>query len=436
MLSLDKIKELALPERPGSYQFFVQGKIVYIGKAVNLRRRVYSYWQRYQDLTPAKKQMIDQVDHLAWVETESEIEALLLEANLIKKHQPRYNIVWRDDKRYAYIAISGDDFPRIYITRKLETSGQFFGPFTSAQAARETIKIIRKIWPYRSCRIMPKRTCLYYRLGQCSGPCQEKITKEEYRKMMQNISLFLNGQKKSVVKKIESAKLEQEKKIKKILKTASLDEINVIEQKISSYFWQLEQLNKVLATNQIIGLTEKYASDVLELAKALNLTKTPQRIEGYDLSNLYGLQAVGSLVVFLEGEATSSEYKRFKLKDVNSSKEAGDVALLKEMLQRRVEHLDWEKPDLIVVDGAKAQVKAAQKILKQAKWEIPVIGLGKDTGLRSARALDKVYFPDKAEPLQLSLNSPALHLLKRVRDESHRFAISYHRKIRSKKFWQ
>ncbi len=438
MLSLDKIKDLAIPERPGSYQFFVQKKIVYVGKAVNLRRRVYSYWQRYQDLSAAKKQMIDQVDQVKWVETDSEIEALLLESNFIKKYQPRYNIVWRDDKRYAYIAISSEDFPRIYITRKLEESGQFFGPFTSVQAARETIKIIRKVWPYRSCRLMSKKACLYYRLGQCPGVCQDFMSKLEYKKLIKNIGLFLSGEKKAVVKKIEQDRHGLEKRLKKILKTADLGEIAVIEQKISSYSWQLEQLNKVLANNQIIGLSEKYANDVFELAKALNLNKAPERIEGYDLSNLYGLQAVGSMVVFLSGEAVSQEYRRFKLSDFEllSSKEAGDTALLKEMLKRRAVHEDWGRPDLVVVDGAKAQVNAAEKVLKQAGWEVKVIGLGKDVGLRSARALDKIYFPGKAEPLQLSLNSPALHLLKRVRDEAHRFAITYHRQVRRRKFWQ
>ncbi|HNW55701.1 MAG TPA: GIY-YIG nuclease family protein [bacterium] len=438
MLSLDKIKELAIPERPGSYQFFVQGEIVYVGKAINLKRRVYSYWQRYEDLSPAKKQMVDQIDQLKWIETDSEIEALLLESNLIKKHQPRYNIVWRDDKRYAYIAISSEDFPRIYITRKLEESGQFFGPFTSVQAARETIKIIRKIWPYRSCRLMPKRACLYYRLRQCPGVCQDFMGKSQYRAIIKNIILFLSGEKKAVVKQMETAKNNYEKKLKKIIGKADLPEINQIEQKISSYTWQLDQLNKVLANNQIVSLTEKYANDVFELAKALNLSKAPQRIEGYDLSNLYGLQAVGSMVVFLSGEATPSQYRRFKLNDAGAvaNREAGDIVLLKEMLTRRVAHEDWDCPDLIVVDGAKAQVNAADKILKQAGLEVKVIGLGKDVGLRSARALDKIYFPGKAQPLQLSLNNPALHLLKRVRDEAHRFAITYHRQVRRRKFWQ
>ena len=431
MFNLEKVKLLSLPLGPGVYQFYDQSKqIIYIGKAVNLRRRVLSYWQNYCQLTPAKQQLVDSIAHIKWQETGSEIEALLLEASLIKKYQPKYNIVWRDDKRYIYIAISADAFPRVYLTRKLAPSGQFFGPFTSVQAARETLKAIRKIWPYRSCRAMPKRVCLYYQLGQCPGPCQGLISKSAYQKIIHQLSLFLQGKKQLVVKRIQT---ELDKYTQELNKLKPEDRI-VIEQKIISLTWQLQQINKVLATSRVLSLEERYANDVVELGKILGLQKPPRRIEGYDISNLYGAQAVGSLVVFVDGEASPSDYKRFKLG--GNSANLGDVPLLREMLRRRLAHDDWFKPDLIIIDGARAQVNAVYNLLKQAGWDVPVIGLAKDRGLRSARALDKIYFPGESKPLQLLLNSPALFLLKRVRNEAHRFAISFHRHIRRKVFWE
>ncbi len=431
MFNLEKVKLLSLPLGPGVYQFYDQSKqIIYIGKAVNLRRRVLSYWQNYHQLTPAKQQLVDSIAHIKWQETDNEIEALLLEASLIKKYQPKYNIVWRDDKRYIYIAISADAFPRVYLTRKLAPSGQFFGPFTSVQAARETLKAIRKIWPYRSCRAMPKRVCLYYQLGQCPGPCQGLISKSAYQKIIHQLSLFLQGKKQLVVKRIQT---ELDKYTQELNKLKPEDRI-VIEQKIISLTWQLQQINKVLATSRVLSLEERYANDVVELGKILGLQKPPRRIEGYDISNLYGAQAVGSLVVFVDGEASPQDYKRFKLG--GNSANLGDVPLLREMLRRRLAHDDWFKPDLIIIDGARAQVNAVYNLLKQAGWDVPVIGLAKDRGLRSARALDKVYFPGESKPLQLSLNSPALFLLKRVRNEAHRFAISFHRHIRRKVFWE
>jgi len=431
MFNLEKVKLLSLPLGPGVYQFYDQSKqIIYIGKAVNLRRRVLSYWQNYRQLTPAKQQLVDSIAHIKWQETGSEIEALLLEASLIKKYQPKYNIVWRDDKRYIYIAISADAFPRVYLTRKLAPSGQFFGPFTSVQAAREALKAIRKIWPYRSCRAMPKRVCLYYQLGQCPGPCQGLISKSAYQKIIHQLSLFLQGKKQLVVKRIQT---ELDKYTQELNKLKPEDR-TAIEQKIISLTWQLQQINKVLATSRVLSLEERYANDVVELGKILGLQKPPRRIEGYDISNLYGAQAVGSLVVFVDGEASPSDYKRFKLG--GNSANLGDVPLLREMLRRRLAHDDWLKPDLIIIDGARAQVNAVYNLLKQAGWDVPVIGLAKDRGLRSARALDKVYFPGESKPLQLSLNSPALFLLKRVRNEAHRFAISFHRHIRRKVFWE
>ena len=250
------------------------------------------------------------------------------------------------------------------------------------------------------------------------------------QKIIHQLSLFLQGKKQLVVKKIQA---ELNGYIKELNKLGA-NEKDTLEHKITSLSWQLQQINQVLATSQVLSLEERYADDVVELGKILGLQKPPRRIEGYDISNLYGAQAVGSLVVFVDGEASPQDYKRFKLG--GNSANLGDVPLLREMLRRRLAHDDWLKPDLIIIDGAKAQVNAVYNLLKQAGWDVPVIGLAKDRGLRSARALDKIYFPGESKPLQLLLNSPALFLLKRVRNEAHRFAISFHRHIRRKVFWE
>ena len=204
-MNLENIKKLNIPASPGCYQFLDKaGRIIYIGKAANLKVRILSYWQKSADLTPAKEAMLFEVEKIKWIETESEIEALLLEANLIKKHQPKFNVVLRDDKRFCYIKISTEeDWSRVFMTRKLEKSGRYFGPFTSVQAVQETLKVIRKIWPFRSCSRLPKKACLYFRIGKCPGVCEGFVTKGEYRDVIKQIELFLQGEKKKVIMNYE-----------------------------------------------------------------------------------------------------------------------------------------------------------------------------------------------------------------------------------------
>jgi excinuclease ABC subunit C len=462
-MDLNNIKKLNIPALPGCYKFFnKQGKAVYIGKAANLKSRVLSYWQKGADHTPAKEDMIKQVFKISWEETDSEVEALLLEANLIKKYKPYYNILLRDDKRFAYIKISMEEkYPRIFMTRKIDKSGKYFGPFTSMESVRETLKIIRKIWPYRSCRILPKKVCLYYRIGKCPGLCEEKISQMEYKKIIKEIVAFLSGKKKAIVKNYE-------KKIKQA-GDKNADKLN----------YQLNNLKKVLAAASLIGVGEKYENDAVELSKVLGLERVLCRIEGYDISNIFGQEAVGSMVVFSNGEPEKNEYRKFKIK-INAGL-ANDTGMLKEVLERRLKHSvilegvrrvgerpiesheakikrdattpaspnrralgrvallqydrSWPLPDLIVVDGARAQLNTVLSVLKKNKLDIPVIAIAKGLGLRSALAPDKIFFPGEKKPLELPLASPALHLIKRVRDEAHRFAISYHRKLRSKKIF-
>ncbi len=441
-MDLGRLRKLNIPKSSGCYLFKDRkNKIIYIGKAADLRSRIISYWQKSASHTPAKYSMLKQVRKIDWIKTDSEIEALLLEANLIKKYQPSYNVALRDDKRFVYIKISvEEEWPRVFITRRLERSGKYFGPFVSTEAVRATLKAIRKIWPYRSCARLPKKVCLYFRIGKCPGMCERKITKQDYKKIIKQISLFLEGKKGQVIKEIE-------KEIKKLKLGIRKQELGAEEESRLAFLqYQLVNINKVLEHSKILSLTEKYAADVVELTKILGLTRVPARIEGYDISNIFGKQAVGSMVVFSQGEPDKSQYRKFKIKIGQG--EANDVKMLGEVIERRFKHTspstpslirreekgkEWPLPDLIIVDGGKAQLNLAVRILKKFKLDIPVLAISKGKGLRSAKAPDKIFFPKEKKPLELSLASPALHLIKRVRDEAHRFAISYHRLLRKKR---
>lgn len=404
-MTLEQVKKLNIPTGPGCYQYFnKQGKLIYIGKAVNLRSRVLSYWRSSARHSPAKAKMVKEIAKIKWIEVDSEIEALLLEANLVKKHQPYYNIDLRDDKRFSYINISTEDeIPGVFVTRKIGKSGKYYGPFVSGLAVKETLKALRKIWPYCTERSVKSKPCFYYQISRCTGVCAGKISIKEYNKqIIKPLILFFENKKKRVLKS-----LPEEKRM---------------------------YLQQVLDNTRVLSVGEKYANDVVELAKILDLPKIPERIEGYDISNIFSKDPVGSMVVFSGGEANKSEYRKFKITgNISTDRKKGDVQMLREMLTRRFDN-DWPLPDLIIIDGGKAQLGVAQRVLKHYKLEIFLIGITKGEGLRSAQAPDRLYFPGQTRPLQLPLASPALHLIKRVRDEAHRFAITFHRKIRSKRF--
>ncbi|OIP81371.1 MAG: hypothetical protein AUK20_00510 [Parcubacteria group bacterium CG2_30_45_37] len=442
-MNLADIKNLNLPIAPGSYQFYnATGKIVYIGKAANLASRVLSYWQKSASLTSAKYSMLKRIVRIKWIETESEIEALLLEANLVKKYQPDYNVLLRDDKRFAYIKISLDDeIPGVFITRIIDKSGKYFGPFTSALAVRETLRALRKIFPYCLERKIKERPCFYYQLGRCLGICAGKISREDYvRQVIRPLVMFLEGKKGRIIKNYELRIRNLEKVNKKLDSEGATYLEN--QKEIGELKYQLANMKQVLEGAKVIGVADKYANDVVELAKILGLPKIPERIEGYDIANIFGKEAAGSMVVFSGGESNKNEYRKFKIKIGQG--QANDIGMLKEVLERRFKHTspqpspykgeggNWPLPDLIVIDGGKAQLNAAVRILKKRRLEIPLVAISKGLGLRSSVAPDKLFFPGEKKPLELPLASPALHLIKRVRDEAHRFAIGYHRKLRSR----
>jgi len=473
-MNLEQVKKLNIPQKPGCYQYFNQaGKIIYVGKAANLKSRVLSYWQKSAEHTPTKWAMLKRIIRVDWVETDSEIEALLLEANLIKKHQPEFNVLLRDDKRFVYIKVSlGDEIPGVFVTRKIDKTGRYFGPFVSTQAARETVKTLRKIWPYCTVRKPQAKPCFYYQINRCLGICGGVVFKKEYlTKVIKPTILFLEGKKQLLINnyKLRINKLDRETK-----KEKDDNKREELAHELGQLKFQLGNMEQVLAHANILGLLDKYAADVVELAKLLGLPRVPLRIEGYDISNIFGQEAVGSMVVFAEGEPDKNEYRKFKIRIGQGL--ANDVGMLKEVLERRFAHTSpqpspskgegaiasspllakegdrpvlsavegvrsdaknkeqWPSPDLIIIDGGKGQANIAAAVLKKNKLDIPIIAISKGLGLRSAMALDKLFFPGEKKPLELSLSSPAMHLIKRVRDEAHRFAIGYHRKLRSKNF--
>lgn len=439
---LEEIKQKNIPTSPGSYQFLnKENQIIYIGKAANLKNRVFSYWQKSAQLSPAKKRMILETKKIEWIETETEIEAFLLESNLIKKYQPYYNISLRDDKRFAYLKISLDDeIPGVFITRKIDKGGRYFGPFTSVNSLRQVLKILRKLWPYCTERKLQQKPCFSAQIGRCTGVCAGQQEIAEYKeKNIKQIILFLEGKKKKLIKNIESRIKNLENKI---FNNKSVE----LEDELRRLKYGLLNMQKILAHANIISVSDKYANDVVELAKVFHFPRIPERIEGYDISNIYGKYAVGSMVVFSGGEPDKKEYKKFKIK---LDEGADDVGMLKEVLERRLRHLPhvqdlesgplksgklWKLPDLIILDGGKGQLNAISKLLKKEKLDIPLLAISKGKGLRSAAAPDKIFFPGKKEALVLPLASPALHIIKRVRDEAHRFAIKYHRELRAKSF--
>jgi len=431
-MTTDEVKKLNLPRSPGCYQFLdSKGKIIYIGKAVDLKSRVPSYFQKSANHSPAKSSMLGRVGAIKWTVTDSEVEALLLEANLIKKHQPHYNVMLRDDKRHAYIKVSTEDeIPGVFITRKITKSGKYFGPFVRMEPLRQVLKVIRRIWPYCTLRTARGKPCFFYQIGRCTGVCGGKIDAKEYRKkIIKPIILLLEGKKARIIGSMK-------KEMQELLRRGSEDEAAKID-------WQIKNMEYVIRQAHIIGIADKYAADVDELAKLLPLKKKPRRIEGYDISNIFGKEAVGSMVVFTEGEPDKSEYRKFKIRSAHDF--IDDAGMLKQILERRFSHSAinqksknnierWPIPELIIIDGGKAQLNAAVGVIRKYKLDIQAIAISKGSGLRSARAQDKLFFPGEKNPLELPLASPALHLVKRVRDEAHRFAIGYHRVLRNKKW--
>jgi excinuclease ABC subunit C len=536
-----------LPTTPGVYLFKdAEGTIIYVGKASSLRHRVGSYFGAGQKLTPKIQRLVSQIADLEYFITASEQEALILELNLIKQHHPRYNVRLKDDKTFPYLKIDlGEDWPRVHITRTLKANGgRYFGPFASAKSIRQTLKLLKGIFPFRSCTREitgnDPRPCLEYDIGHCLAPCIGQTSRAEYNEVIRQLILFIEGKQEKVVRQLEDSMNKAAESMDFERAARLRDQIQAVEAvvegqriaaktkgeqdviafvsdrdqayvqvffirnskligresyvlqgtryeepfKIMSSFIQQfyasaphippllllqhpvedkgtlqawlagkrggavkiqvpqrgnkKQLVDIVAQNSKQGLEQlrikqlaspKALSAALEeIKKELNLPKPPERIEGYDISDIQGMAAVGSLVVFDKGKPKPAHYRRFKIKSVSG---ADDYAMLAEVLKRRFKRAaaasgSWAiKPDLVLIDGGKGQLNAAIKAMQETRaGDIPAAGLAKEN--------EELFIPGRAKPIVLPPSSPGLQLLQRLRDEAHRFALGYHHRVRRK----
>ncbi len=528
-----KLSQKNLPQKPGVYLFRDRkDHVLYVGKAKNLKKRVASYFQPQKNLTPDKYLMMHHATNLEHMIVDNETEALLLEHTLIQKYRPPYNVVLKDDKSYVYIQIIDEKFPRIFLTRanqrKNYQKGKLFGPYTSSEDARETLKTLRQIFPFRSCKTLARHTCLFYHLKLCPGPCEQKISPTEYQEVIHEIIRFLRGQHREITQRITKEmqaaskhqnferaailrdrllalqKIQEKQKVitrdqksqdvisfarrKKIaainlfiirngrllgkenfilLHTQGKKDNEILQSFVEEYYLKKEPLPQEIILpadiskphflksdilipqkglkKKLIEMGEKNAEEHLarhltsikeskvknqkilgELASYLKLKKIPARIEAYDISNIQGQEATGSMIVFKNGVKETSSYRRFKIKTL---KTPNDVAMLREVFSRRFARAknktSWPLPDLILVDGGKGQLNATLSILQEKNIPIPIRAL--------AKKLEQIYIPHQKGPLNIPPASASLMLLKRIRDEAHRFAVSYHHKLRSKK---
>jgi len=406
-----KEKVSGLPPRPGVYIFKDgDGKVLYVGKASSLRNRVRSYFQRSKDHGPRIEALVEKIRDIGFVTTATEAEALLYESNLIKEYQPKYNVELRDSKTYPLIKITmSDDFPRVLITRGRKSDGSiYFGPYTDATLLHEAVKAIRRIFMFRTCATLPKRACVYDDLGLCSAPCEGKISKEDYAGRIKEVILFIEGKKGELIRRL-TAKMKEYSSEKRFEEAAEARN-------------QIEALST--AVNKRTGAASG-AQGLAELAEVLGMQSLPERIEAFDISNIKGESACGSMVSFKDGRPDKSNYRMFRIKEVEGQ---DDYAMMREIVRRRYSGVlkrGDALPDLILIDGGRGH-------LSSAAIETKALGLGKIPMIGLAKVFEHIYTLDKALPIALPPSSKALQLIQRVRDESHRFAIRYHHILRRK----
>ncbi len=403
-----------------------------MGKAKNLKKRVSNYFTNVVQLLEKTKLLVYQADRIKTIRTASEIEAFLLEADCIKKYKPKFNVKLADGKAYPSIRITiKDKYPKVLIARKTDDKNSlYFGPYPQAKSMRLVLKTIRKIFPFQSVPNHGKGICLYHHLGlcPCPGVFDSAELKKEYKKNIKHLILFLSGKTKKVINSL--------KKERSILsKKEQFEKANLIQQKISaieliihSYSLRFDQdinpnMNEDLGKSHAVSLKAALISYGIKVSDL-------KRIECFDISNISGKFAVGSMAVFVNGRKETSMYKRFRIK--NNYILPDDFSMMEEVLRRRIKHKEWSSPDLIVVDGGKGQVSSALKALSENKIKIPVIGLAKkeETIVTSDLPAGKAGFRE----IVLLKDSRALKLLMEIRDEAHHFAITYHKKLRSKRF--
>ena len=558
----DHIKDIlnSVPDQPGCYLMKDQaGKVIYIGKAINLRHRVRSYFHASAQKHPRTNQLVAHIRDIEWIIVQSELEALILEMNLIKEYQPHYNVQLKDDKRYPYIKIHwADPFPKVSVTRKVEKDGsRYYGPYINVWAVNQTLDLLRKIFPYLTCSRTitgdDQRACLYYDIQLCTAPCIGRISQKEYREMIKELGAFLNGRTEKIITRLEAEmrqastdlkyeraaqlrdtldaiqRIVEEQRIistrftdsdvialadldndaciqvffirggkltgreyflvedidktadkdlltevikqfydqapsipPEILLPREIEEAKIIHQwlrsqrggkKVELIVPRRGEKKKLVAMaaenaasmlsalkNQEDSERERAEGALTDLQSHLNLSAPPLRIECYDISNTQGTALVGSMVVFLDGRPENAHYRQFNIRTVQGP---DDYASMDEVLRRRFQRLvlaseEGQKPgakpdrsfsalpDLILVDGGKGQLNRAVAVLAEFDLldTIPIAGL--------AKKHEEVYLPGENYPVSFEKDSPGLHLLQRSRDEAHRFAITAHRKRRSR----
>ena len=407
----EKIRQL--PVAPGVYIMKGEkGEVLYVGKALNLKKRVSGYFQPRRNRNDRLETLVQNVRDITYIPTRTEAEALIYENGLIKQLSPKYNVALRDDKSYPLLKLTlGEKFPRLFITRQKKADGSiYYGPYTDAKLLRRALVILRQAFPLRSCGKMKKKACLNYHIKQCLGPCEAKVDEKKYGEIVSELKMFLEG-KRSELLKLISEKMAASSKEQKFEEAAL-------------YKSRLEGLSSVKE-----AVTYAPAGELEELGAILGIKRRPDAIEAFDVSNIMGKSAVGSMIYFYKGKPRKSEYRKFKIKTVSG---IDDYAMMREIVNRRYSRLKAEKgalPDLILIDGGKGHLAAAaDELEKLGIVNIPVIGIAKE--------FEHIYRKDKPEPIILPRESKTLHLLERIRDEAHRFAISYHRKLMSKRIWE
>ena len=540
-LVAEKLK--LLPESPGVYIMKdARGKIIYVGKAIVLKNRVRQYFQSSRNQAPKVRAMVSHVADFETIMTANEVESLILEANLIKKHRPRYNIRLKDDKSYPYVKVTvQEEYPRVFITRRVLRDGaRYFGPYTNVTALRDSLKLLKRLFPLRTCRTLPERPCLEYHIKRCLAPCVGKVSAEDYRAMIRAVLLFLEGRTDDVERELEhrmqlaaegyhfetAARLrDQLAAVRKAAERQNIvtgagdqdalgmarsaagvcvqiffirggkmigrehfllrgseeeSDADILRAFLEQYYnqatfvprevllphtiddaaraiieqWLAEKkgggkvalLTPQRGTKRDIvtmatGNAEKFLADeetrrsladeqtlgaVEELGRYLGLKKPPRRMECFDISHNQGQETVASMVVFEDGMPKKSDYRRFKIRSAEGKPD--DFLSMREVTTRRYVGLpEDELPDLIIIDGGKGQLSSALEIIRNEAGhkDVPVVGL--------AKQFELVFTEGNSEPVELPQRSPSLYLIQRIRDEAHRFAITFHRKLRGKR---
>jgi excinuclease ABC subunit C len=406
-------KVSGLPDSPGVYLFKdARDKIIYVGKAKSLKKRAQSYFGRF--LSSKTQALVAKISDIEYVITPSESQAQILEAALIKNKQPQYNISLKDDKSFPSIKITQEEFPLVSIchnkNRKADKKSWYFGPYTNAKLLGQAFKVIRRIFGFRSCRKMPKNPCLYYRVNLCPAPCAGKINPGQYRQIINQIKMFLDSRQDDLLFVLAT----------KMQKASS-----------NRDFERAAKIRDQIDALAVIGQNGSYPAgldETQDLKKLFGLNKLPQRIEAFDISNISGKQPCGSMVSFYRGLPDKKNYRRFRIKTVRV---VDDYGMLKEIIRRRYQRLLEEGrglPDFILIDGGKAHLRAAQDIINNLRLNIPIASIAKDR--------ENLYLKGKNEPIKLGSDTRGLNLIRRIRDEAHRFAIVYHHLLHRKKTFE